>query len=269
MAKKKDKIVTLHPERVAQARAKQKRDAASEERRSEIRKIFEEAGVTGRHVPNKKLWWIGVAAVALVAIAIGYFLPRGGVPTNNAAIFYSADKKSESAQIVNPGTISKSDSLLSQFDGIAVKRLSKTDASGNRFWGVRKLKELLGKEDGTFKTQFLYFGNNGAFSDKGIVTWSDIRKHDPSRSEHVLDYESNIVTDKARQGDTMIVGKRNNTLFIIITGQQSIAEHELLGKLGIDNDIVQNVPMQIVDAPEDKKQPAKSAEAIILEKLSE
>ena len=135
-----------------------------------------------------------------------------------------------------------SDSLSRHFKGIAVKTLSAVEvhparSNQHEFNGVAALKELFGADGPiTKKTRFVWLCDDeyDLASADGYVTWYDARANHSTRSEHRLYFPTTSVTERASEGDTVLVGRKNDdSVLVIIAASGSSAETQLLWLFGI------------------------------------
>ena len=142
--------------------------------------------------------------------------------------------------------------LSEHFEGIAAKRLAAVEAHPERsnqheFDGVSDLKRILGEDRQKFDAQFIYLGSrtediaaDGLLTSGGFLTWYDAREQHPTRSEYRLYFPSTSVTERAREGDLLIIGKLpNGTLLVVIAEAGTTAENQVKWLFGL-NGSVQN-----------------------------
>ncbi len=131
--------------------------------------------------------------------------------------------------------------LSEYFEGVAVKRLSAVEAdpvSSNQheFNGVGSMRKMLGSGRQTFTARFAYLGEDedDTSSAEGFLTWYDAREAHPTRSEYRLYFPSTAVSERAAEGDLMVIGKRQDgTLQVIIAMAGSTAENQLSWLFGV------------------------------------
>jgi len=135
-----------------------------------------------------------------------------------------------------------SDSLSRHFKGIAVKRLTVVEAQPERsnqheFNGVAALKKLFGTDGrSTMPARFVWLSDDefDLASEEGFVTWYEARAKNPSRKERRLYFPTTSVTERANEGDTVLVARQNDdTVLVIIAASESSAETQLLWLFGI------------------------------------
>jgi hypothetical protein len=128
--------------------------------------------------------------------------------------------------------------LSEYFEGFAAKRLTKVeidpDSSQHEFQGVKKLKKLLGapSDKVSFSSRFLWLDNESeSDSVDSFVTWSDVRRDNPSRSaEYHLYYsaEAARIVHKASPGDLLLVCKqKKGDLITIVASAGGTIERQL------------------------------------------
>lgn len=90
-----------------------------------------------------------------------------------------------------------------------IKTMSAVEAYPNRsnqheFNGVVQLKKIFGLAGFTKPAYFSIRGTN--ISTKADVTWYDAREAHPTRSEHRLYFQTNVVMNQAQEGENIIIG---------------------------------------------------------------
>src|SRR5690606_30363853 len=66
------------------------------------------------------------------------------------------------------------------------------------------------------------------------VTWYDSREAHPTRSEYRLYFPDNDVSDRAKEGDLLLIAKRpDDTLLVMIAAAGSTLENQLLWLFGV------------------------------------
>lgn len=119
--------------------------------------------------------------------------------------------------------------LSQYFEGVAVKRLSAVEAHPERsnqheFDGVQGLKQMLGEPKGKqkFDARFIYLSDSDAdpVVADGFLTWYDARERHPLRSEYRLYFPTTPVSQRAAEGDLLVIGKRTGGGMLVI-----VAEH--------------------------------------------
>lgn len=131
--------------------------------------------------------------------------------------------------------------LSEYFTATAFKRLSAVEADRQRsnqheFNGVNGLKVMLGSERRSFPATFIYLRDEDPepISSFGNVTWYDSREAHPTRSEYRLYFPDNDVSDRAKEGDLLLIAKRpDDTLLVMIAEAGSTLENQLLWLFGV------------------------------------
>jgi hypothetical protein len=163
--------------------------------------------------------------------------------------------------------------LSEYFEGVAVKRLSAVEAdpvSSNQheFNGVGAMMEILGTERQTLPAKFAYLGEDedDSTSAEGFLTWYDAREANPTRSEYRLYFPSTAVSERAAEGDLMVIGKRpDGTLNVIIAMSGSTAENQLKWLFGVPVQIETRFEVRAFE--EDSDVEVRFAARFILEEL--
>ncbi|WP_445664416.1 type II restriction endonuclease [Fodinibius sp. AD559] len=135
--------------------------------------------------------------------------------------------------------------LSEHFSGVSVKKLSEVEvdpgSSNQHELGTNKrLRNILGTpENGDtwhYNTELIYLdeSQDKTVSDSLRLSYYDSRRNKPERSpEYRLYYPENTVIRKARAGDTLFIGvKRDSSFLMVITPQGSTAEKQLLWLFG-------------------------------------
>lgn len=135
--------------------------------------------------------------------------------------------------------------LSEHFSGVSVKKLSDVEvnpgSSNQHELGTNKrLRNILGTpENGDtwhYDTELIYLdeSQDKTVSDRLRLSYYDSRRNNPDRSpEYRMYYPENTVIRKARAGDTLFIGvKRDSTFLMVITPQGSTAEKQLLWLFG-------------------------------------
>jgi hypothetical protein len=134
--------------------------------------------------------------------------------------------------------------LSQHFEAVVAKRLSAVEADPNRsnqheFNGVRALKMLFGNAKGTFPAKFLYLGEDEETSmvADGTLTWYDAREQHATRTEHRLYFPTTAVSERAAQGDLLLIGRRAaGELLVLIAKAGGTVESQLLWLFNLDLD---------------------------------
>jgi len=128
--------------------------------------------------------------------------------------------------------------LSEYFEAVAIKRLSAVEiapASSHQHElnGTAALKSVLGVtgsgDPRRFITRFVWAGAEGeSRSTHGHATWYDSRRNHPKRSEYRLYYPTTVMSELAREGDTLFVALRaDGTMMMIIAAADSTVEQKL------------------------------------------
>lgn len=117
--------------------------------------------------------------------------------------------------------------LAATFSAIAFKRLTAVETDATRsnqheFNGGRALMRLFGPESPQrVVTDFVWMPDDGDFvREEGLLTWYDARARHPTRSEYRLYYVGNDVTNRAREGDLLVIARKTDgaTLMLLAPG---------------------------------------------------
>jgi hypothetical protein len=133
--------------------------------------------------------------------------------------------------------------LSHYFLGAGVKKLSAVEAdtdtsNQHEFNGVGEFKSILGDVRQKFTARFLYLNDHDdePVADDGFLTWYDARENHPTRSEYRLYFPTNQVSQRAAEGDLLVIArKQDGTLLAIIAEQDSTIEHQLLWLFGLSD----------------------------------
>lgn len=131
--------------------------------------------------------------------------------------------------------------LSEYFVDIGYKRLSAVEALRHRsnqheFDGVTALKRMLGTDRRTFPAGFIYLADDDPepVVDGGFLTWYDARECHPTRSEYRLYFPETTVSERANEGDLLVIGRRpDDTLLVIIAAAGSTYERQVLWLFGL------------------------------------
>ena len=131
--------------------------------------------------------------------------------------------------------------LSSYFTGVAAKRLSAVETSPqashqHEFNGVNALMSMLGTERREFVTRLVWLTDeeDGCASVDSHVTWYDSREAHPTRSEYRLYFPSTAVTDRAGEGDLLVVARRpDDSLLIMVAQQGTTIESQITWLFGL------------------------------------
>lgn len=119
--------------------------------------------------------------------------------------------------------------LSNYFTEIAAKKLSSVEANPEKSHqhelnGDQGLKKFFGdKKQEKLPASFFYLDDNegNTIKTEGFLTWYDARENHPTRSEFRLYYSCKEVTDKFREGDLVIIGKRTSGELFLIAARGS------------------------------------------------
>lgn len=133
--------------------------------------------------------------------------------------------------------------LSDYFDGIVVKRLTLVEtvtkkSNQHEFQGTRPLKRLLGEEDRRqIPARFIRIADGeAAVSEKGFMSWSNVRKDKPRAAEYHLYYSGNSVTEAMQIGDILFLAQeRSGNLLAVIAPGESTIVNQLHWLFGVDD----------------------------------
>jgi hypothetical protein len=117
--------------------------------------------------------------------------------------------------------------LAATFSTVAFKRLTAVETDATRsnqheFNGGRALMKLFGPESPQrVATDFVWMPDDGDFvREEGLLTWYDARARHPTRSEYRLYYVGNDVTNRAHEGDLLVIARKTDgeTLMLLAPG---------------------------------------------------
>lgn len=125
--------------------------------------------------------------------------------------------------------------LSEYFVDIGYKRLSAVEALRHRsnqheFDGVSVLKRMLGTVRRTFPAGFIYLSDDDPepVIDSGFLTWYDAREAHPTRSEYRLYFPDTSVSERANEGDLLVIGRRqDDSLLVIVAATGSTYERQV------------------------------------------
>jgi hypothetical protein len=129
--------------------------------------------------------------------------------------------------------------LSQYFEAVAAKRLTAVEAdpqnsNQHEFNGTVALKKMLGTyetgEKTHFNSRFIYMGEKDeTVTSDGILSWYDSRFDKPRAAEWRLYFKTTDVSERAKPGDLLILGKRTDgTILTIVATAGSTAENQLL-----------------------------------------
>ena len=142
--------------------------------------------------------------------------------------------------------------LSEYFTGFGLKRLSAVEIDSTRsnqheFNGVDKFRILLGEPEGKcrYKTKFLYLNdlNEEPIGEDGYLTWYDARQRarqerNIQRWEYRLYFPTTLVSERATQGDLLLIAKtQDETLIALLAEQGSTIEQQILWLFGYSDSI--------------------------------
>lgn len=133
--------------------------------------------------------------------------------------------------------------LSKYFTGVAVKRLSEVEIRAEKsrqheFNGSLSFRKIFGTERQVFQTRFIYLSDDEEriIEDQGTLTWYDSRENVAHRSaEYRFYYSKNNVTPIAKEGDLLLIARRDPSLLTIICDSGSTAEQQLLWLFGLSD----------------------------------
>lgn len=131
--------------------------------------------------------------------------------------------------------------LSEYFVDIGYKRLSAVEALRHRsnqheFDGVSALKRMLGTVRRTYPAGFIYLTDDDPepVVDSGFLTWYDAREAHPTRSEYRLYFPDTTVSERANEGDLLIIGRRpDDSLLVIVAAFGSTYERQVSWLFGL------------------------------------
>jgi hypothetical protein len=129
--------------------------------------------------------------------------------------------------------------LSQYFEAVAAKRLTAVEAdpknsNQHEFNGTVALKKMLGTyetgETTNFNSRFIYMGEKDeTVTSDGTLSWYDSRFEKPRASEWRLYFKTTDVSELAKPGDLLILGKQTDgTILTIVAAAGSTAENQLL-----------------------------------------
>jgi hypothetical protein len=136
-----------------------------------------------------------------------------------------------------------SDSLSRHFKGTAVRILTAVEVHPERsnqheFNGVANHKKHFGTDGHETKhARFVWLSDDDfdMASEDGFVTWCGARENHPTRSEHRRSFPTTSVTQRASEGNTVLIARHNEDMvLVIIAAGGSSAETQLLWLFGIE-----------------------------------
>jgi len=127
--------------------------------------------------------------------------------------------------------------LSQYFEGIAAKRLSAVEAHPERsnqheFNGVQGIQAILGPciPRQQLPARFMYLSDSEEpVVEDTSITWYDSREQHPTRSECRLYFRTTDVSERAEEGDVLVLGKlHNGDVISLIAPAGSTAEQQVL-----------------------------------------
>jgi len=135
------------------------------------------------------------------------------------------------------------DRLSRYFTGVAAKRLSAVEAdvlrsNQHEFNGVESLKRLFGSASGKqqFPARFIYLADSAdeAVVSDGFLTWYDARERHPTRSEHRLYFPTTSASERATEGDLLVIGRRpDGSALVVIAAKGSTVANQVQWLFGL------------------------------------
>jgi hypothetical protein len=132
--------------------------------------------------------------------------------------------------------------LAKIFTGVVAKRLTLVEtitrkSNQHEFQGVKPLRTLFGEQDRkNIPTTFIWMNREQeAMSDRGFVSWSNVRKGKPRSAEYHLYYSNNSITEAMNVRDFAFIAlKPDNEALVIVVPAGSGMLHQLYWLFGID-----------------------------------
>lgn len=135
----------------------------------------------------------------------------------------------------------KAGHLSDYFSGVAAKRLSAVEADRARsnqheFNGDEGLQHLFGEARREVAADFIYLDDSGEpATEGGSLTWYDARLKHPKRSEFRLYFTTTSVSQRAAEGDLLVVALRKNGNALVLVAQgESTTANQVLWLFGFD-----------------------------------
>ena len=124
--------------------------------------------------------------------------------------------------------------LSEYFSGVAIKSLSAVEAdllrsNQHEFNGVEALKRVFGSAQGkqNVPAKFVYLNDidSEPVTADGFLTWYDARERHPTRSEYRMYFPTTSVSEKAVEGDLLVIGRRpdGSVLVVVAQGDSTVA----------------------------------------------
>jgi len=145
--------------------------------------------------------------------------------------------------------------LSDYFSGVAIKTLSavETDpkqSNQHEFNGVSGLIGILGRDRREFPARFLYLRDEDEVpvTADGFLTWYDAREAHRTRTEYRLYFKSTSVSDRAKAGDVLVIGRRpDDTLLVIIAEGGSTFANQIQWLFGLSDLLGTGFSIQTAD----------------------
>lgn len=140
--------------------------------------------------------------------------------------------------------------LSQYFEGAAIKKLSAVEADvltshQHEFNGVKDLRNILGepKEPMSYEARFMYLTDHDdePIVEDGFLTWYDARQkareeRGVMRWEYRLYFPTNLVSQCANEGDTLVIAKRpDNTLLAIVAEAETTIAQQIAWLFGFSD----------------------------------
>lgn len=144
--------------------------------------------------------------------------------------------------------------LSDLFAGVVSKRLTLVETVSERsnqheFQGTRPFRNLLGDDDrrGIPARFILLTSSDGAISEDGFMSWSNVRKGKDRAAEFHLYYSANAVTEAMLPGDRLFLAvRRDGSLLVIVATEGGTSANQLLWLFGLEGE--PELAFQPVDA---------------------
>jgi hypothetical protein len=148
--------------------------------------------------------------------------------------------------------------LSSLFVGAVTKHLTLVEtitSSSNQheFQGVQALRQLLGEEDRRgIPTRFIWLSDQeGALSEAGFLSWSNVRKGKPRAAEYHLYYSTNPVTEAMRAGDLLLIALHRDGTLLAIIARDATSQNQLLWLFGLEPPAEKGFAIRSIDESHD------------------
>ncbi|RYF30792.1 MAG: restriction endonuclease [Comamonadaceae bacterium] len=131
--------------------------------------------------------------------------------------------------------------LSSLFAGAVTKHLTLVEtitarSNQHEFQGVQALRQMLGEEDRRgIPTRFIWLSDQeGALSESGFLSWSNVRKGKPRAPEYHLYYSTNAVTEAMRAGDLLLIALHRDGTLLAVVARDETSQNQLLWLFGLE-----------------------------------